>query len=270
MSKRFLSYVPHGIDTSTFFPITNENPGVMRSSQNSDELKSDYEIMLNFKNDLFKGKDYDFIVLYNNRNIRRKMIGDVILAYKQMCSKLEKEKADKCLLLLHTTAVDQNGTDLPALIAALCPEYNILIDNGKLTVQFMNYLYNISDVTINISSAEGFGLSVAESLMSGTPVVTNTLGGLQDQVGFKNEDGKLLTIDDFTREWGTNSDGRYKEHGEWAEVVFPKTISLVGSPPTPYIYDSRCTVDDTADALMNWYNKSLEDRKKAALIGRDF
>ena len=61
-------------------------------------------------------------------------------------------------------------------------------------------LYNIADVTINIASNEGFGLGTCESLMCGTPIVVNVTGGLQDQCGFKKEDGSYLTVDDYDDE----------------------------------------------------------------------
>jgi len=270
MSDTFLSYIPHGIDSKTFFPIDEQNPGSMRKTDEVGVLKNDYELMQKFKRDLFKEKEFDFIILYNNRNIRRKMVGDVVLAFKEFCDSLDKKYSNKCALVLHTTPVDQNGTDLPELVRALCPTNNIIFSTAKLTVQYLNYLYNLADVTINISSAEGFGLCVAESIMSGTPVIVNTHGGLQDQAGFRNNEGRLLTVDDFSYDWGTNSDGRYTEHGEWAKVVFPKTISLVGSPPTPYIFDSRCSREDVVDKMQEWYNTTKEERKEAALKGREF
>ena len=36
----------------------------------------------------------------------------------------------------------------------------------------MNFYYNIADVTENIASNEGFGISWNESLHAGTPVLT--------------------------------------------------------------------------------------------------
>ena len=63
----------------------------------------------------------EFVLFYNNRNIRRKLPGDVIMAFKTFCDKLSKEEADKCALLMHTTPVDKNGTDLPAVKNAVAP-----------------------------------------------------------------------------------------------------------------------------------------------------
>ena len=42
--------------------------------------------------------DCQFVVFYNNRNIRRKGPGDVVLAFKEMCDKLPMKEAKKCCL----------------------------------------------------------------------------------------------------------------------------------------------------------------------------
>ena len=44
-------------------------------------------------------------------------------------------------------------------------------------------MYNIADVMCNPSSAEGFGLTHMEAIMSGTPTIASVIGGLQDQMG---------------------------------------------------------------------------------------
>ena len=38
----------------------------------------------------------------------------------------------------------------------------------------------MSDVTVNISDAEGFGLATLESLSCATPIIVNMTGGLQE------------------------------------------------------------------------------------------
>ena len=42
----------------------------------------------------------------------------------------------------------------------------------------LNYLYNMADITINVASNEGFGLTTAESVMAGTPIIVTVTGGL--------------------------------------------------------------------------------------------
>ncbi len=43
----------------------------------------------------------------------------------------------------------------------------------------------------------------------------------------------------FTEKFGSNHRGKYKNCGKWAFPVFPNNLSLVGSQPTPYIFDDR-------------------------------
>jgi glycosyltransferase involved in cell wall biosynthesis len=172
-------------------------------------------------------------------------------------------------LLLHTDPVDPNGTDLIAVINTLCPMYNIsFTSNRVITVKELNLLYNLVDITANIASNEGFGLGTAESVMAGTPIVVNVTGGLQDQCGFKKEDGSYVMVDDFSDDFQTNAVGRYTEHGEWVKPVFPAVRTLQGSPLTPYIFDDIADYRDAADAIRYWYLKTPEERDAAGLLGR--
>ncbi|HBD94236.1 MAG TPA: hypothetical protein DC057_08700, partial [Spirochaetia bacterium] len=233
--KRIITYIPHGINSKNHFPITELEQGIVREFDNNGvkELKNDYEGMIKYRKDIFGDKDYNFIILYNNRNIKRKSPGDVILAFKLFCDQLSKENAKKCVLIMHTQLVDPNGTDLPEVGNELCKDYDIIYYDARLPSFQLNYLYNISDVTINLASAEGFGLATAESLMSGTPILATVTGGLQDQMGFVDDEGNPIKFD---KKWGSNHDGRFKKCGKWAFPLFPAARGLVGSPPTPYIF----------------------------------
>lgn len=262
-----VTYIPHGIESNVYFPINEIETGAIREIEPG-KLMSDFDLMNEYRKKIFGNKDIDFVVFFNNRNIKRKNPGDVILTFKMFCDSLPKEKAEKTALLLHTQAIDVNGTDLFAVINAIAPDCNIIIHQDKIDSSILNYFYNIADVTINISSAEGFGLSTAESIMAGTPIIATVTGGLQDQMGFKDENGKYI---EFTNKWHTNADGKYKNsHGPWVYPIFPSARSLVGSPPTPYIFDDRVSLDDVVDGLKYWYNMSREKRKKLGAMGRKF
>jgi len=253
------TYIPHGINEKYFYPITE-----------SDELIE----MNKMKSELFQGKEIDFSMLYINRNIRRKMTSDTILAFKEFADKLPKEKRDRTAFILHTQPIDQNGTDLPAVVEELCPDLNIIFSTQKLDNKHMNFLYNIADVTINLASNEGFGLGTCESLMCGTPIIVNVTGGMQDQCGFRLKD-KLLTYQDYSeihslhdwRKWENNKD---LTHGEWAKPVWPKVRSLQGSPPTPYIFDDRCDWVDASQRITEWYEMGKEERNRCGTLGHQF
>ena len=68
------------------------------------------------------------------------MTSDTILAFKTFAEKLPKEKRDKVAFVLHTQPVDNNGTDLPAVVQELCPDLNIIFSTQKLSNQHLNYL----------------------------------------------------------------------------------------------------------------------------------
>ena len=176
------------------------------------------------------------------------------------CDKLSKEQADKCALVMHTQVSDPNGTDLKAVKEAIYPEGNVFFSQGKLTPEQMNFMYNMSDVTMLISSNEGWGLSLTESMICGTMIITNVTGGMQDQCRFENDKGEWI---DFDANFPSNHRGTYKKHGEWVEPVFPSNISLAGSPQTPYIFDDRCTPEDVADNLFKVYSYGKEERDRS-------
>ena len=238
-----LKYVPHGVNAKTFHPIND--------SKKVDEMKLQ----------LFEGKEIDFVVFWNSRNIKRKSPGDVIHSYKLFCDLIGEEKAKRCALVMHTQPIDKNGTDLVEVRDALCNEdhYNVFFSGKKVEQDQLNLLYNIADVTMLISSNEGWGLSLTESMMAGTPIIANVTGGMQDQMRFVDEDNKWI---DFNEEFQSNHKGKYKECGNWAKPVFPSNISLIGSVPTPYIYDERCSPEDVADAIKYWYDMEKGTRKK--------
>ena len=218
--------------------------------------------------------DKKYKILYSNRNIRRKQPGDVALAYKYFMDELTPEQRKECVLIFHCAPTDNNGTDLPRLIRHLLPEYEVcfthLRNNGQpFEDKEMNLLFNSADVYINLASNEGFGLGSAEALTVGTPIIVNVTGGLQDQCGFTDDDGNLLTPEDYV-ELGSNHRGEYKNHGEWVKPVWPTSISLQGSPPTPYIWDDRCEPQDAAVKLREFYDMGREERKRVGSLGVKF
>jgi glycosyltransferase involved in cell wall biosynthesis len=250
-AEKVIKYVPHGINENFFFPINESHP--------------EYLAIQDFKKQLYGEKNYDFNLLYNARNIRRKSVPDLMLAWKIFIDKLTEEQAKKCVLTLHTQPVDDNGTDLPAVQQMLFgndPKYNIVFSTGKYPSNVMNLLYNSSDGVILISSNEGWGLSLTEGMICGKPIIATVTGGMQDQMRFEDENGEWIK---FTEEFGSNHRGKYRKHGKWAYPVFPSNISLVGSVPTPYIFDDRAEPFDIATSITELYATKMygpEDYKE--------
>jgi glycosyltransferase involved in cell wall biosynthesis len=246
---KLIKYVPHGINEKQYYPL----------DKSSDDFKS-------FEKQVFGDSKYDFITFHNARNLRRKSTSDLILGFKTFLDALPKQQADKCALILHTDAVDDNGTDLPKVIEMLMgdKQQNIFISNQKINTEQLNKYYNLADITALISSNEGWGLSLTESMMAGTPILANVTGGMQDQMRFEDEDGNWIK---FTESFGSNHLGKYKKHGKWAFPVFPSNVSLIGSPPTPYIFDDRCDFRDVANQLLEAYTLKMEDANEYSKLG---
>lgn len=245
--KILLDYVPHGINGNVYKPVT--------------EIE-----LTEFRKKMFGDKQFDYVVLYNNRNLRRKQVGDVMLAFNSFVNNLNEEDKEKCVLYMHTATVDEAGTDIGAIMEDLFPDLNIFVDERKYTQQELNYMYNIADVTINIACNEGFGLSSAESIMAGTMVINNVTGGLQDHMRFE-ENGKWIELKD---NFMTNHSCVYETCGEWAIPVFPATRSLSGSVTIPYLFEDRCDFEDVSYALYRVYKMDRKTRKQHALKGREW
>ena len=250
--NKIIEYVPHGLNENIFKPLNINTP----------ELKE-------FKKKLFGGKEIDFALFFNSRNIRRKQIPDAMLAYKLFVDGLSEKQAKKCAFVLHTQVVDDNGTDLEAVRELLFgddPKYNIIFSPNMLPADKMNLLYNSTDCQILLTNNEGWGLSLTEAILVGNPIIANVTGGMQDQMRFSKK-GKWI---DFNAKFPSNHNGTVKEHGEWAFPVYPTNRSIQGSPLTPYIWDDRCNAEDAAEQIKAVYNLSKEERKARGLKGREW
>ena len=128
----------------------------------------------------------------------------------------------------------------------MCPDYcNVQFTEGMFDPIRMNWLYNMVDAQILLTSNEGWGLSLTEALLVGLPIIANVTGGMQDQMRFV-KDGEWMNFD---ADFPSNHRGTIKEHGKWAFPVYPTSRSLVGSVPTPYIFDDRCEPEDATNRI---------------------
>ena len=251
--SKIIKYVPHGLNSNIFKPL----------DKNNEEVKA-------MKKRIFGKFDPEFVVFFNSRNIRRKQIPDTLMAFRLFLDSLPEEQAKKCALMLHTEHVSEHGTDLPAVVELLFGEkysQNVVFTNIRGSAHDMSLLYNLSDVQILLTSNEGWGLSLTEAILCGKPIIANTTGGMQDQMRFEFEDGTWI---DFDADFPSNHRGTYKKHGKWAFPVYPTSRSIVGSPPTPYIFDDRCEPEDASQRILEIYNMSEEERQERGLAGREW
>ena len=149
------TYLPHAVDHKIFKTL-------------------DKAEVTAFREEKFPQVEGDkFIAFWNNRNARRKHSGTLILWWKEFLDKVGHENAT---LIMHTNPFDQHGQNLIKIIKDFnLTEGQVIINSGLVSQESLNLLYNLADVTVNISDAEGFGLTTLESLSAGTPIIVNTV-----------------------------------------------------------------------------------------------
>ena len=200
--KKIFKYVPHGLDKDTFTPLNPDNKEYIKFKKSTGV------------------KDDDFVLFFNSRNIRRKQIPDTLLAFKYFKDQLSEEKQSKVKFILHTEISSDHGTDLMAVKDYLFGENDesIIFSTSKVTRDQLNYFYNIADAQILLTSNEGWGLSLTEAILAGTPIIANVTGGMQDQMRFVDDMGKWFTPDSVIP---SNHTGKWKQHGKWAFPSVP-------------------------------------------------
>lgn len=203
------------------------------------KLKS--EEIQHFKATLLgKEREDHFVGIWVNRNAKRKRSNDVIAAWSLFLDKLEKEKGHrKATLIMHTDPNDNEGPNLFKTAEQFKVQDTIFFSKDRLEFDKMNVLYNISDFCLNISYAEGFGLSTLEAMMTGTPIIAVKTGGLTRQV-VDHRDGT--------------------ENGVALDVDMK---TLVGSQTVPFIYEDYCKNENIAEGI---YKLScLSDQERSEL-----
>ncbi|RLD06070.1 MAG: hypothetical protein DRI65_07495 [Chloroflexota bacterium] len=148
-----LLVVPHGANTTEFFPHSKEDVAA-------------------FRKQYFGPKADAFIFTNLNRNQQRKDIPRTIAAFKKF-----KEQVPNSLLYLHMAQQDQ-GWNLTEVVKA----YGLSVSNDVVfpekfgpnqgyPLQIVNMLYNCSDCVLSTTLGEGWGLSWVEAMATKTPII---------------------------------------------------------------------------------------------------
>jgi glycosyltransferase involved in cell wall biosynthesis len=224
-------YLPHAVNSAVFKKYTED---------------IDKQKMKNIRAKLTESTNPEVqnpnkkIFFWNNRNARRKQSGTLIWWFKEW---LDKVGHDKAMLLMHTDAQDPHGQDLPHIIKHLgVSDGQVMLSTSKVPPEDLANMYNVADFTLNISDAEGFGLSTLESLSCGTPIIVNMTGGLQEQV----TDGK---------KW-------------FGYGIQPASKSVIGSLQVPYIYEDRVSQEDFEKYLTKALKMSNKMYESMSVDGR--
>jgi len=215
------SYVPHAVDPNIFKKLPDN-------------------VQQEFRENHIKNPER-MVFFWNNRNARRKQSGTLIFWFKEF---LDIVGHDKATLIMHTEPKDQHGQDLQHIMNELgLTSGQVLLSRERVPPENLSMLYNISDCTINIADAEGFGLATLESLATEVPIIVNMTGGLQEQV----------------------TDGE-----NWFGIgIEPVAKAVIGSQDVPYIYEDRLNKEDFVNALVRFYKLTPEERAEMGRLGAE-
>lgn len=226
-------------EKANFVPHTLPN-GLFRPLDEAEVKKQKVRILSQEKAD-------SFVALWINRNAKRKRPNDVLWSWKIFMDALNEKHGKKdAVLILHTQPDDQEGPNLYATAEMLGIEESIVFSPDRIDFEKMNVVHNISDCVLNISFAEGFGLSTLEAMSAGKPIIAAKTGGLTRQVVDHrdgSENGVALDIDLKT---------------------------LVGSQSVPYIFEDYVSPENVANALMKLYEMGPESRKALGAKARSY
>ena len=230
--KRFpekTNFIPHALPKDVYYPL------------------SDHDIK-NWRAQVIGPDRADnFVAFWVNRNAKRKRPNDLLWAWKLFLDDLEKKHGHRnANLLMHTDPRDSEGPNLLATSEMLGISDSVIYSNDRIDFEQMNVLHNISDVCVNISYAEGFGLSTLEAMQCGKPIIALKTGGQTRQV-VDHRDGS--------------------ENG----VALPVEMqSLVGSQQVPYIYEDYVSVQTISAAFMKMYEAGPDGRRKIGQKARQY
>ena len=223
------NFVPHAYPPEVYYPL----PHAARRTKKAEILGPN--------------RIDHFVVLWVNRNAKRKRPNDVLWAWKIFLETLHKTHGKtNAILLMHTDPQDMEGPNLMATVEHLGIKDSVVFSGERIDFAQMNVLHNISDACLNISFAEGFGLATLESMLCGKPIIATKTGGLTRQV-VDHRDGS--------------------ENGIALDVEFQ---TLVGSQTVPYILEDYVSAETIASALMRIYELGPEERSKLGNKAREY
>lgn len=237
-----VSYIPHAVPSSVFRPIPEDECMKYRVERFGPHANK------------------SFILMWNNRNARRKMTGDVVVTFAKFARAVGKKNV---ALLMHTSPGDPEGQDIAAIAASEGINDSMIISPERISPEELNLYYNATDCCVNIASNEGFGLGTLECLCAGNPIVVQMTGGLQYQVGDWWCDLDIDTLGDqdamHRRARTLYESGR----GSWWGVpIFPSSRSCTGNQQLPFIYDDRVSHDDVVRAYKKMYEMGRAERRQ--------
>lgn len=212
-------FVPHGV-SPVFFPLSAERPA---KTPDGTLVTSKEEAKAHF------GWQDKTVILRADRYVDRKAYPEFFEVIRRVIAERED-----VLFVIHCATEDEGGI-MTTLLSDLPGAYQmrgwrhgqVTLTRGHdtfrgLTDEQMNVMYNAADIYATTSHSEGFGLTIAEALAAGVPVIANDFGAIAETVG---QGGLLVPPADLVP----------TSHGHWWANVdigaFTETlISLIDQP----------------------------------------
>ena len=216
------------------------------------------------------------------RNQKRKLIPDLFDAFQELLEKAPKNISDNLLLYMHTTYPDV-GWDIPKLIAErpklsskLLFSYNCNVCNNLSISQFsgailkcnycnnisctfprvskgskrddMAMVYNLMDLYVQYSCAEGFGMPLIEAASCGVPVCAVDYSAMTDII--KKLEGFPIKVQRYTYEVETYRKFALPDNSSFVDICInffkkPKPVREVISKKTIELVNKNYNYKDT-------------------------
>ena len=228
VSEEKLNYISHSLPSNLFYTLDEHN-------------------INHHKAMIFGDRKDDFICTWINRNTRRKRPGDLLKAWQMFLMDLEHKYNHKnAILLMHTDPYDSNGMNLIEISKNLNILDNVRFSDQVVDFEKINILHNISDICINISCAEGFGLTTLEAMSIGNPIIATETGGLTRQL--------------------INPES-YFIHGV---SIKPNVTTISGTQNIPYLNEDYVSLEAISKGIMKLYRIGDQKRKEIGLKAKKY
>lgn len=221
-----VNFIPHAVPAELFHPETEQIRAAARQQ------------LLGISN------NEHFVALWIARNARRKRPNDMLAAWAEFINKFKPKNG--ATLIMHTNPTDPEGPNLLATAQMLGIEKYIKFSTDIVNFDQMRILYAMSDVVINTSMNEGFGVPTLEAMYCGKPIIAPMTGGLTHQL-----------LD-------------YKTGLKTGIGLEPDVRTLIGGQLVPYIYEDLVKTERFAHALAEVYDWGHEKRKEVGEIARQY
>ena len=230
------------------------------------------------------------------RNHRRKLIADMLLAYKKYLNGLlmsgQNELYERSYLYLHTTYPEESGWNLPSLLLEFgmmdktyftysckqcknivsskfqnsvvrCSKCNDLAcsfpnPSNSITTDKLNEIYNLFDFYVQYAICEGFGFPQIEAASCGIPFASVNYSAMTEIC--ENLGGIKIPVKRMFREMETNADRAYPDIEGTAKILYDYFTKLT---PESFKVQSeevrtKCIKEYTWDKVYEIWDKCFD------------